>query len=908
MSRPFATRSIVTQSTASRSPADASLSLAERTAATPSRPVDSFVTRPAADPVSPANHAHTDRPHRAGRVDPHRRPPLRIVLRDALEGARRCAAGLGLAAATALAWPASDALAAPSSAVRVPNRAGVRVDAPRGDRALTGDLVGTVADSGTGAPITGAEIAVQREADVVAATSSDAFGRFAVHNLTAGQYTIVVHLIGFRAESRGVSVADGGAVRVDVRLAPVAASLQQVQVTAAAPIAINTRTGDQEYDQNEAHSSPTTTTSQILQQSIAGAARAPTGEVHIRGQHAEYTYYIDGVPVPSGVSGSLNELFDPSVVNRIDFQTGGWDAEYGNKNAAVVNIETRVPAGGFHSELSTYGGSYGSFGQGLNVSGNTGRLGMFFSGAGQQTDMRREPIVATPSFDPVNFHNHGEDYFGFGKLQYTAGAKDLLSLDGNYARTRFGIPYDSSGGTVLNDRETDRNAFVNLAYHHRFSTRLATDQGAASELFIGPFYRHGSLRYSPGQQDTPSFVDRADDPTGTPRNVFEDRSFSTVGVKADLSFPIAGGALDGKIGTLTSRTSGSENFQLIDPRGVQRPIRSVSTLDGYDFGTYAETSIRPSDRVEIQTGLRFDSHVAPFAGNQTQMSPRIRLNFYPSVSNTVWVYFGRLFIPTNIEDLRSITFASGGADTTGHATPTRPERDAFYEAGYIHRFPLGFVGRLSGYYKSSSPGIDDNTVPGSAITTSVNIGKVHITGLEAALDFRPPGPISGYVNLAINHAYGAPPVTGGFFPISLPPTRYFDLDHDQRVSAVANVLYSLQHLYVSATGIYGTGLTNGISPDSTVRADTGNHVTGYQPGYGKYCTGLLCFNSAFKVRPSYVQDLALGYTLAVHGRVVRPEVFVDNLFDDRYLLKGAFFSGRSVGRPRTFQVRLNVAL
>ncbi len=60
---------------------------------------------------------------------------------------------------------------------------------------------------------------------------------------------------------------------------------------------------------------------------------ATTGEVHIRGQHAEYTYYIDGVPVPAGISGSLNELFDPDVVNSISFKIGGWGADYGNKNA-----------------------------------------------------------------------------------------------------------------------------------------------------------------------------------------------------------------------------------------------------------------------------------------------------------------------------------------------------------------------------------------------------------------------------------------------------------------------------------------------------------------------------------------------------------------------------------------------
>jgi len=29
---------------------------------------------------------------------------------------------------------------------------------------------------------------------------------------------------------------------------------------------------------------------------------------------------VDGVPVPAGISGSLNELFDPTVVNQIDFK------------------------------------------------------------------------------------------------------------------------------------------------------------------------------------------------------------------------------------------------------------------------------------------------------------------------------------------------------------------------------------------------------------------------------------------------------------------------------------------------------------------------------------------------------------------------------------------------------------
>ncbi len=36
---------------------------------------------------------------------------------------------------------------------------------------------------------------------------------------------------------------------------------------------------------------------QLIQQNLAGAAKAPTGEVHIRGQHGEFSYLVDGIPV-----------------------------------------------------------------------------------------------------------------------------------------------------------------------------------------------------------------------------------------------------------------------------------------------------------------------------------------------------------------------------------------------------------------------------------------------------------------------------------------------------------------------------------------------------------------------------------------------------------------------------------
>src|SRR5882757_6470277 len=217
------------------------------------------------------------------------------------------------------------------------------------------DITGVVTDVGSGLPLPSAEVSIMSGTQVIANTSTDSFGRYTVHNIASGTYTVAARFLGFGPQSKTITVGDSNAdIRVDFALTAVAISLQGVTVNASVPLAVDTRTGDQRFKQDQYHGAPTNTTSQILQQSIAGAARAPTGEVHIRGQHAEYTYYIDGVPVPAGISGSLNELFDPEVVNQISFQTGGWDAEYGNKNSAIVNVATKIPAGGFHLDASSY--------------------------------------------------------------------------------------------------------------------------------------------------------------------------------------------------------------------------------------------------------------------------------------------------------------------------------------------------------------------------------------------------------------------------------------------------------------------------------------------------------------------------------------------------------------------------
>jgi len=56
-----------------------------------------------------------------------------------------------------------------------------------------------------------------------------------------------------------------------------------------------------------------------------------------------------------------------------------------------------------------------------------------------------------------NFHNHGEDYFGFGKIQYIPSDRDVVNCEGNRSRTRFAVPFDSVEG-IINDHQPARSS------------------------------------------------------------------------------------------------------------------------------------------------------------------------------------------------------------------------------------------------------------------------------------------------------------------------------------------------------------------------------------------------------------------------------------------------------------------
>ncbi len=743
----------------------------------------------------------------------------------------------------------------------------------------------TVVDSSQSTPLAFVVLILKKENKFVNVKETDHFGIASFNDIEEGSYNLTAQLVGYKQYSIPI-IIDKEHDNLKILLLQNIIGLQEVVVTgereAHMSSFIDLKTGNKTLELQTFHSSPDARMTSVIRENLVGAVRAPTGEVHIRGQHGEYTYIIDGIPVPLGVFGGLNEVVDPGIIKNITFYTGGFPAEYGGQSAAIIDVRNQVPPGKFHLNLSSYAGSYltsnnenlgpnvGSFkalnsnGQRVSFSDHIGTFGYFFSGARQETDRRIDQPV------PELFNDHGFDYFLYGKMDYFLSSNDYLTTNLNYSKTQTQIPFDSVEG-INYDTQGSYNSFQSLSYFHTFSTE--TDK--SSDLFAGLYVREGGLTFGTSPYD--QTIQYLGTDTTTAYTVNQDRSFISYGTRVKYNGELSHHfAFD--IGLNFSATNGKEKFQFKDING-NGPIINTS-FKGSDFSLFGQTSIHPFEWTRIEAGLRYDHHIAPVIGLQTQLNPRLKISFFPGDFSTIYLSYDRLFIPTNIEGLSSIATVEGDS-----ARATLPEKDNLYEAGIIHNFLNGFTGKLTYFHKDSSPGLDDETLGSSTIRVNVNINHVKISGIELSLTFsNPETPISGYINTSLIHAYGTGPVSGGFLPPDS-STEPFDLDHDERLAAVVGLNYQPKNWFINLVGIYGSGLANGN--------DSYN-----------FKTGLFDFNQGAHTTPSWIFNLSGGYKFNLGSNTLEPSIYITNLLDHAHLIKGAFFSGASFEERRnvTFKI------
>src|SRR5208283_1507514 len=179
----------------------------------------------------------------------------------------------------------------------------------------------SVNDADGNVPIEMARVALSRNGKYITYTVTNPAGQARFRDIKAGNYRITAWFVGYDTFIDSITV-DKEHSTYKIALHSLGTAVKEVVVVGQRdPTSsnINPMTANQVFESETFHAPPTVRMTNVIQENLMGAARAPTGEVHVRGQHGEFTYYVDGIPVPLGVFGGLNEVVDPKVIDRVTF-------------------------------------------------------------------------------------------------------------------------------------------------------------------------------------------------------------------------------------------------------------------------------------------------------------------------------------------------------------------------------------------------------------------------------------------------------------------------------------------------------------------------------------------------------------------------------------------------------------
>lgn len=548
---------------------------------------------------------------------------------------------------------------------------------------------------------------------------------------------------------------------------------------------------------------------QILLQ-LPGVAQDGSGQFHVRDDHNNLQYRINGTILPEGVA-VFGQTLSPRLVERFDLRTGALPAQYGLRTAGIIDITTKS---GFDNQgtVSIYGGSHGTIEPSFEYGGNSGATNYFVTGSYRRNDLGIEAVDA----GRTALHDKTNQYQGFGYVDHTIDESNRISLIGGYSDQRFQIPnprglhpdgtYTVAGRTDflsddLDERQREKTGFAIASFLH--------DSGPLT-LQTSLFARYSALDYRP-------------DATG-------ELLFNGIAQRAskkDLSF---GGQIEGvyrvsdthtlRAGAVISRDRGTSNTTSkvfpVDASGNQtgQPVTIIDNgaATEWTYSAYLQDEWKAFEILTINFGGRFD-HYDGFRSEQ-QFSPRINAVLTPARGTTIHAGFARYFSPAPFANVATTSVAkfvgtSAAAPGLTGAVPFA-ERQDYFDVGIEQKLGGHVTIGIDAYHRRSKNLVDEGQFGAPIILTPFNYARGRIDGVEGNINYAR-GRWMVYANLAYAKAKGTDIASGqfNFDPADLAYVRanYIYLDHDQTYTGSAGASYRFAGgSKLGASMIYGSGL------------------------------------------------------------------------------------------------------
>ena len=562
---------------------------------------------------------------------------------------------------------------------------------------------------------------------------------------------------------------------------------------------------------------------QILLQA-PGVVQDSYGQLHIRGDHGDVQYRINGVIIPESIDG-FGQTLDPDIIERVQLLTGALPAQYGYRTAGVVEITTESGAHRHHGadgdddEDKDYGGRVsllnGSFGTSqteLSLHGSGDRWSYFATFEYAQNDVGIEN--PTPGYNAI--HDRTNQIKGFGYFSYLLNDDTRLSFMAGVTNNRFQIP----------NNPNQQPSFALAGVDTFDSARLDERQREVTRFGVVSLQGHfGGTDYQVSLGQRYTGVDYHPDPVG-------DLIFNGVAgvihranradtLQADFSMPFANGAHTLRYGLYASGEHPiSDSTSLVFPADADGnqtsdvPITIVDNsqrIDAKTWGVYLQDEWTIGDKLTLNYGLRADKVDAYVS--EGQLSPRIGVVYQLSDATALHAGYARYFTPPPTE-LISLTDIAKFQGTTNQLpsdvnAETRSERSHYFDVGVTHKLDAHWTLGLDAYYRKVRNLLDEGQFGAALIFSPFNYDRGRIRGVEFTANYAN-GNLSGYLNLSSNRAMGREVVTGQYNfdqdELDYIASHWVHLDHDQRLTGSGGISYDWNGLKLGADFLYGSGL------------------------------------------------------------------------------------------------------
>lgn len=546
------------------------------------------------------------------------------------------------------------------------------------------------------------------------------------------------------------------------------------------------------------------------------------GEVHIRNEHGNVLYRLNGINIPQAFHG-FGSLVDPRVAESVEVLTGALPAQYGFRTTGVVNLTTRKESFDADGDVGIYGGSNGTFTPSFTLRGPIGRLNYFVSGSYQQTDQG----LANPEPTRSAIHDRSKTWRGFGYVSYILGDNDRLAVFGGTALAKVQLPnqtgispdYSLNGRTTFDSATLDQNQQQD-AWFGVTSWQHSTDQ---FNLQVAAFTRYAKARFLP-------------DPQGGTL-MFNGTESDLTQVSKAIGFQVDGSLKLGEAHTLRAGLfyqqdqSRSNSINRVFP-GVLNPVTNSidqtsdvpvvvpvsERLTGRDWSAYVQDEWKLGEAVTVNAGLRYDHSKSQIS--ESQLSPRIGLVWTPDTATTVHLGYARYFTPPPLVLIGQGTLAAfngtTGAPPSTASGPIRSQRENMFDVGLQHQFGGRLTLGIDVYYKLATNLLDDAELGTLRISSPFNYAKARNWGVELSASYAK-GPLHVYGNLARGQQQATSIVSNQFLfepgEIAYIHNHYIFTDHSQKWTASGGIQLDLNDgigkLRPALDFIYGSGLRAG---------------------------------------------------------------------------------------------------